>query len=100
MLAASPQPFVLGSYSSAVVPPTTSTLPVDGKVLVVGGTTAELYDPSTNGWGDAASMHTARSAHTATLLQSGKVLVAGGSGATAELYDPSSNTWSSTGSMS
>nr|WP_249344527.1 kelch repeat-containing protein [Corallococcus exiguus] len=43
---------------------------------------------------------------TATRLQDGRVLVAGGSEAqrgqcnnTAELYDPASNTWSATGSM-
>ena len=40
-----------------------------------------------------------RADHTATLLPSGKVLVAGGRGNlrylfSAELYDPSSNTWS------
>ena len=43
--------------------------------------------------------------HTATLLPSGKVLVAGGydgSGvlSSAELYDPASGTWTATGSMS
>ena len=43
-------------------------------------------------------------AHTATLLTSGKVLVAGGYGVdgcalSAELYDPSSNTWSAAGSL-
>jgi N-acetylneuraminic acid mutarotase len=52
-----------------------------------------------------------RFAHTATLLPSGKVLLAGGSDltpsvpptlksdATAELYDPATGRWSSTGSM-
>ena len=42
--------------------------------------------------------------HTATLLPSGKVLVAGGSNSgcnlsSAELYDPATGTWSSTGSL-
>ena len=42
-----------------------------------------------------------RAAHAATLLPSGKVLVAGGDAfATAELYDPLTGTWSATGSMS
>ena len=50
------------------------------------------------------SMSVARSRHTATLLNNGKVLVAGGGGgsscfASAELYDPATGTWSTTGSM-
>ena len=52
----------------------------------------------------AGNMATARWAHTATLLSSGRVLVAGGvTGGTplasAELYDPTSNTWAATGSL-
>ena len=43
--------------------------------------------------------------HTATLLPSGQVLVAGGNNisgflSSAELYDPASGTWTATGSMS
>jgi hypothetical protein len=37
--------------------------------------------------------------HTATLLPSGKVLVAGGPGRNAEEYDPATGTWSTTGPM-
>ena len=43
--------------------------------------------------------------HTATLLNSGKVLVAAGNGSasgyeiTAELYDPATETWTPTGSL-
>ena len=44
------------------------------------------------------SMAVGREFHTATLLPSGKVLLAGG-GATAELYDPSTGTFAATGSM-
>ena len=51
------------------------------------------------------SLGTARSSHTATLLPSGKVLVAGGETdggdvlSSAELYDPAAGTWTATGSM-
>jgi hypothetical protein len=55
------------------------------------------------GWAPTGSMVSPRSGHTATLLNDGKVLVAGGSNgglsATAELYDPATGTWSATGSM-
>ena len=49
-------------------------------------------------------MGTARDSHTATLLPSGKVLVAGGldccsSLSSAELYDPATGMWTATGSM-
>lgn len=84
---------------------------LNGKVLVAGGCTtpncsaatptAELYDPSTGKWSSTGAMHTARDYHTATLLASGKVLVAGGFGGgnTAEVYDPSSGQWSVAASM-
>jgi WD40 repeat protein len=51
-------------------------------------------------------MTTARTAHTATLLPNGKVLVAAGFAYTdtylssAELYDPSTGTWTVTGALS
>jgi len=96
----------------------TATLLPSGKVLVSGGQTslalptsiasAELYNPGTNTWATAGSLATGRSVHTATLLPSGKVLVAGGLNnaasasniATAELYDPATNAWTSAGAMS
>jgi len=61
-------------------------------------------DAVTNTWEVTGSLATAREYHTATLLPSGKVLVAGGVGnsgrlASAELYDPASNTWSAAGSL-
>ena len=96
----------------------TATLLPDGKVLVAGGTigpfgglsanSAELYDPGSGTWSSTGSMHGARDGHTATLLQNGTVLVAGGNNgeaamenelATAELYDPSTGTWTTTGDM-
>jgi N-acetylneuraminic acid mutarotase len=56
-------------------------------------------------WSSAASLATARYSHTATLLQNGQVLVAGGLSptfaplASAELYDPASDTWTAAASM-
>jgi hypothetical protein len=58
-------------------------------VLVAGGETssAEIYDANKGQFGPAASMTTARSRHTATLLPNGMVLIAGGTpgGASAAL---------------
>ncbi|WP_233587330.1 kelch repeat-containing protein [Corallococcus sp. CA049B] len=56
-------------------------------------------------WSSAAPMSTARFDHSATVLPSGKVLVAGGDPGTttylssAALYNPATNTWAATGSM-
>jgi N-acetylneuraminic acid mutarotase len=63
-----------------------------------------LLDNPLGAWNNAASLAAARDFQTATLLNNGKVLVAGGSSSTgtlasAELYDPATNTWSSAGSM-
>ena len=99
----------------------TATLLQNGKVLIAGGgepqqngqifSSAELYDPTTGRFTKTGSMRVARSGHTATLLQNGKVLIAGGgvctdkscirvnSVASAELYDPNTGKFSLTGSM-
>jgi plastocyanin/N-acetylneuraminic acid mutarotase len=86
----------------------------DGTVLAAGGfagavnqsslSSAEIYNPSTGTWTMTASMHEARAAPTATLLNTGKVLVAGGLGlkgpvATSEIYNPVAGTWTVTGNM-
>jgi hypothetical protein len=70
------------------------------------GATVAGFGSGPNAWAPTASMATARDSHTATLLQSGKVLIAGGetsAGAnphsSAELYDPATRAFSSTGSM-
>jgi len=54
---------------------------------------------------NTGSLTTARLIHTATLLNNGKVLVAGGTPdfntplSSAELYDPASGTWTATGTL-
>jgi len=61
-----------------------------------------IVDPS---WETTTSMATGRSSHAASLLSTGRVLIAGGQTGdysytnTAELYDPSSGTWAATGTM-
>lgn len=53
---------------------------------------------------NVSSMTTARTEHTATLLQNGQVLVAGGQGnfgapSSAELWNPANGAWTATGSL-
>jgi hypothetical protein len=95
---------VTGSMSESRGRLPTDTLLPDGKVLAAGGccagngylATAELYDAGSGTWAATASMDEARSGHTATLLNDGRVVVAGGYNvedpltplASAELYDP------------
>jgi N-acetylneuraminic acid mutarotase len=81
----------------------------NGKVLALGGgiTFAEVYDPASGTW-SAVRQPTGpyRYAFSATLLQSGKVLVAGGRDgnsemifASAEVYDPVADMWTPAGSL-
>ena len=95
----------------------TATLLSNGKVLMTGGincpttcsvnNTAELYDPSSGTFAPTGSMSVARSGHTATLLSTGNVLIAGGSDCTsscvnynsAEIYNPTTGAFSPTGTM-
>jgi len=92
----------------------TATLLNNGTVLVAAGIStisccsisdsAELYDPATATFSLTGSMSTARSEFTATLLNNGTVLIAGGSGlgptfASAELYEPTTGTFTLTGSL-
>jgi hypothetical protein len=112
----------------------TATLLADGRVLITGGNTgaspiaslpvvlasyhgamtaatanvlasAELYDPKTGTFSRTGSMSAFRDAHTATLLQDGRVLVVGGGGegyatlASADLFNPATGKFSQTGSM-
>jgi hypothetical protein len=106
----------------------TSTLLLDGKVLIAGGqsgvnsifyitSSAEIYDPATGTFAPTGNLTRARSAHSSTLLPDGRVLIAGGFGpldtrpggcplpsscgqlTSAEIYDPSSGTSAATGDM-
>jgi N-acetylneuraminic acid mutarotase len=117
------------SWVAAAPPPqgrsnhTATRLP-DGRILVVGGLARErggavpavadvaLYDPVLDRWSAAPSLSTARAYHSATLLATGQVLVAGGTNAcpdpanttgclvaTAELYDPATGVWSPDGTL-
>lgn len=106
-----------GTMKSRHREPSATLLP-SGTVLVVGKSdvmaidgdaevvSAELYNPQTNTWSPVSGPKAApRSGHTATLLPSGKVLVAGGqinhafATASAELYDPATDSWTSAGLM-
>ncbi|WP_437998586.1 kelch repeat-containing protein [Sorangium sp. So ce185] len=93
---------------------TATLLLQSGKVLVAGGSDwpeeladAELYDPTDDTWSLVGQMLVARYRHTATLLESGEVLVLGGQNNlsgdapvdTVELYDPEAGTWKSGASM-
>jgi N-acetylneuraminic acid mutarotase len=107
----------------------TLTLLTNGSVLVTGGTsadtasgsgggqtirpdaTAEVYNVATNTWKKTSSgMSTPRFEHTATALDDGKVLIAGGQGppvsgvasalATTEIYDPAVDSFRKSNDMS
>ena len=76
----------------------------NGEVLIAGGSTCdssgncnslssvELYDPAAGTFSSAGSMNSARDGHTMTLLQNGRVLIAGGENCTridsSELHSP------------
>jgi N-acetylneuraminic acid mutarotase len=114
------------SYTEALLWPRllhTATALQDGRVLVVGGwdsdfnqlsiAAAELYDPVAGTWSSALPLSQARAFHTATGLEDGRVLVAGGyqsvptrSGyriptalAGAEVFDPITDTWQEVANM-
>jgi hypothetical protein len=92
----------------------TATLLDDGRVLILGGESTddispdtdqvaevEIYDPSTGAFSNAGFLRIARGSHTATVLNSGRILLAGGehiSGsatASTEIYDPVTRTQAS-----
>lgn len=84
-----------------------ATLLRSGKVLVSGGyagaaattalKTTEIFEPGSSSFSAGAQLIEARTWHTSTLLNNGKVLIAGGAvssgnGTVAELFDPSTLT--------
>ncbi|MET7717592.1 kelch repeat-containing protein [Streptomyces sp. NPDC005407] len=88
----------------------------DKGVLLVGGTDAQgaavnktaVYSPTAKTWTAGASLQFPRRLHTATLLDSGKVLVVGGTGGSSplspgltsvELYNPADGTWKTVASL-
>jgi hypothetical protein len=92
----------------------TATLLANGKVLLSGGgidqgaggalATAELYDPATGTFVATGPMAVARTAHTATVLADGRVLIVGGANSggvlsSAEIYDVATSAFTSTGSL-
>ncbi|MEW6744931.1 MAG: hypothetical protein AB1486_19430 [Planctomycetota bacterium] len=97
-----------------------ATLLGDGRVLLVAGaggsnpldpialSSAELYDPGSNGFSNTGSLTGARATHSGTLLPDGKVLVAGGivgsitapvSIDTAEVWNPATGTFHAVGNL-
>jgi len=113
----------------------TASLLANGQVFVTGGwsgpsgaslgpfetvSSSEIYEPATNTWRPTAPMRFARYEHTATVLGSGNVLVAGGpacspetgiaclgfgeppasgdccAASSAEIYEPAADRWTST----
>jgi hypothetical protein len=93
----------------------TATLLQNGNVLVVGGfsdpggstvvTSSELYSPLTGTFTPTSNPNIPRAYHTATLLQNGEVLIAGGqiggsqTTTSTELYNPNSDAFIPAGNM-
>ena|SRR6266498_5706435 len=80
-------------------------------MMACGGTPVResMTSAVSGAWTPTGSLGTTRSRHTATLLQNGRVLIAGGLNEnsncanvpldSAELYDPATGSWAVTGSM-
>jgi hypothetical protein len=107
--------FEFAGYMNAPHFAHTATALPDGRVLIAGGhylteqgggvSPSELYDPTAGAFSLTGDLVVPRSLHSATLLNDGRVLIAGGQDGTgtflasAELYSPISETFASTGGM-
>ena len=88
----------------------TATLLANGNILIVGGLverenrddthSAEIYNPKSGQFTTTGKLVSAHFGHTATLLQDGRVLIAGGYGSISEIYDPETGTFTETGQLS
>jgi N-acetylneuraminic acid mutarotase/transcription elongation GreA/GreB family factor len=85
----------------------------DGNVMAIGGNdgmvhlnSTVIYNPVANAWTSGAPLLHARFSHAATLLQDGRILVAGGNNfdtgvmTSVEIYNPTTNSWSAAASLS
>jgi hypothetical protein len=87
-------------------PPRDGTGLSDGRVLVVTGGTAQIWDPRSRTLASTGAPVVARQFFTGTLLPDGRVLVVGGAGSStripgsAELWDPVTGTFSVIGQTS
>ncbi len=110
----------IGAPMSAARAIFTATLLKNGRVLVTGGattyhgssgnvtTSAEIFDPRSGKWSQAASLPKPLYVQSAALMPDGRVLVAGGWWSTSnsdpshgnvQIYDPVANNWTMTGSL-
>jgi hypothetical protein len=103
---------VLASRMSTVRGDARGTLLPSGDVLITGGAdhdspggiaSAEVFRAASQTFQPVSPMHFARVAHTATVLQDGRVLIVGGRGdkvnAVAEIYDPKTARFTESGSL-
>lgn len=86
------------------------------KILIIGGKTidkdltnlrtiehCEAFDESSQKWNSISALNIPREYHSATLLDDGRILVAGGGSmgneSSCEIYNPATNSWTFTGDM-
>src|ERR1700722_19868732 len=106
-LAQSPGPVNTTANAGIFASGSTATLLVDGRVLLVGGANAALYDSQTGKLAATTGSRTYSSAlQSATLLPDGRVRIAGGSPfvspppAEWEIFDPVTGAFAVSGLMS